>query len=482
MNDPQWQIPAPTRLAGEHGTERGAMDEQSEIGVLIIDDQEMVRGLCQQVIESLGYSCYQAESGEQAMEIAERQPIDIIIADLKLPGLSGIELLERVKASNPRIEVIIMTGYASVTSAVQAMKLGAADYIVKPFSPEEMKVLVERVAHTLDLKDENRYLKEKLRSRDAFGRMVGHSPSMQHAFKLIQRVAQTRAAVLIMGESGTGKELVARSIHESGPWHDKPFVPVDCGALVPTLIESELFGYVRGAFTGAVRAKQGLLEAAEEGTLFLDEIAELPVELQTRLLRALQEKEFRPVGSTRRVPFQARIIAATNRNLQLAIQQGNFRKDLFFRLNVVSITLPPLRERKVDIPLLAEQIIHDLTKAQPAKSGRMRWTLSSDALDRLLAYHWPGNVRELENCLERAIALGSGPIIQTSDLPSAIQVPSPIGLDGSTQSVIPLEEMERQAILRALAGAGGDKILAARMLGIGKTTLYRKLRKYEEDS
>jgi two-component system response regulator HydG len=340
--------------------------------------------------------------------------------------------------------------------------------------------VIERLVATLDLKDENRYLREKLRSRHAFGRIVGHSAEMQDAFKLIQRVAPTHSPVLIMGESGTGKELVARSIHEFGPWRDRPFVPVDCGSFVPTLIESELFGYVRGAFTGAVRSKPGLLETAEDGTLFLDEIAELPVELQTRLLRAIQEKEFRPVGSTRRIPFTARIIAATNRNLKEAIQQGSFRNDLYFRLNVVSITLPPLRERKGDIPLLAEQIIQDLSASHRADHGRKQWVLSSEALDRLLAYEWPGNVRELENCLERAMTIGSGPLIETADLPSNIRSPSPGSGDSSPNAVIPLEEMERQAILRALTSAGGDKVLAARMLGIGKTTLYRKLHKYQK--
>ena len=471
--------PRQTSPAAPAPSIRRGVENQPTVAVLIVDDQEMVRGLCQQVIESLGYEPYLAESGEQALEILDSSAVDIVITDLKMPGMSGIELLERIKSRSPRVEVVVMTGYASVASAVQAMKLGASDYIVKPFGADEVKLLIERLVNTLDLKDENRYLREKLRSRHAFGKIVGHPPQMQHAFKLIQRVAPTRSPVLIMGESGTGKELVARSIHESGPWRDKPFVPVDCGSLVPTLIESELFGYVRGAFTGAVRPKQGLLESADDGTLFLDEVAELPVELQTRLLRAIQEKEFRPVGSTRRVPFTARIIAATNRNLQDSIQQGSFRKDLYFRLNVVSITLPPLRERKADIPLLAEQILQDLAAAQRTDRGRARWTISSEALDRMLAYDWPGNVRELENCLERALTLGSGPLIQASDLPSNMHAPDAPPSDGVGNAVIPLEEMERQAILRALANSGGDKVLAARMLGIGKTTLYRKLRQYE---
>ncbi|MBI3896527.1 MAG: sigma-54-dependent Fis family transcriptional regulator [Acidobacteria bacterium] len=457
------------------------MGARTDIGVLIVDDQEMVRGVCRQVVDSLGYRAFLAESGTEALQLMEQHPVDIVLADLKMPGMSGMELLERIKASSPRVEVIIMTGYASVPSAVQSMKLRAFDYIVKPFSPEEMKLLIRRLVETLDLKDENRYLRERVRSSHGFGRLVGQSQPMQHVFKVIQRVASSRAPVLILGESGTGKELVARSIHEHSPWRDKPFLPVDCAALVPSLIESELFGYVRGAFTGAIRSKDGLLQTANGGTLFLDEVAELPVELQTRLLRAIQEKEFKPVGSTRRIPFDARIIAATNRNLQAAIEQGSFRKDLFFRLNVVSLVLPPLRERKVDIPLLAEQILHRLMQARGGnRNQRDRWMLSSEALDRLLAYDWPGNVRELENCMERAMTLGSGPVIRACDLPSNIHLPPPATATSSPESVIPLEEMERQAILRALSGAGGDKLLAARLLGIGKTTLYRKLRKYQQ--
>jgi len=456
------------------------MADNNGLGVLIVDDQEMVRGICREVVESLGYQPFQAEAAPQALEMIEQHPVDIVIADIKMPGMSGIELLERIKAGNPRIEVIIMTGYASVPSAVQAMKLGAADYIVKPFSSEEMKLLLARLAETLDLKDENRYLRERLRSRHSLGRLVGQSQQMQQVFKLIQRVAASRAPILIRGESGTGKEVVARSIHETGPWRDKPFVPVDCGALAPTLIESELFGYVRGAFTGAVHSKDGLLQSAEGGTLLLDEVAELPSELQTRLLRAIQEKEFRPVGGTKRIPLDARILAATNRDLETAIRQGSFRKELYFRLNVVSITLTPLRERKVDIPLLVEHILQRLAQSQPDSRRRQRWTLASEALDRLLAYDWPGNVRELENCLERAVTLGSGPLIRAADLPSNVQSPSPVGPTGFPESVIPLDEMERQAILRTLAGAGGDKLLAARLLGIGKTTLYRKLRKYQQ--
>ncbi len=450
------------------------------IRVVIADDQELVRGLCRQVVETLAYEPLVASSGTEALRIVQDQAVDIVLADLKMPGLTGIELLEKVKSENTRVEVVIMTGYGSVPSAVQAMKLGASDYLVKPFGSEEIRRTLERLVRTLNLKDENRVLKEKVRSQNSHGRLVGQSPQMEMIFRIIQRVSPSRAPVLILGESGTGKELIARSIHESGPWANKPFVPIDCGALVPTLIESELFGHVRGAFTGAMQSKTGLLETSEGGTLFLDEIAELPVELQTRLLRAIQEKEFRPVGGTRRIPFSSRIIAATNRDLRSAIQQGSFRNDLYFRLNVVSITLPPLRERKVDIPLLCNHILARMTATWDQSSDDSPWVISSEAIDRMLAYDWPGNVRELENSLERAVTLGSGPLIEAADLPTSVRnlVQDNPGQPGS---VIPLEDMERQAIMRALDSAGGDKLLAAKLLGIGKTTLYRKLRKYEQE-
>ena len=317
-------------------------------------------------------------------------------------------------------------------------------------------------------------------SRDRFGQLVGQSQQMQQVFRIINRVASRRSPVLILGESGTGKELVARSIHELGPWRDQPFVPIDCGALVPTLVESELFGYVRGAFTGAFHDKDGLLRVAGVGTSFFDEIGEFPLELQARLLRAIQEKEFRPVGSTQRIPFRARVIAATNRDLKAAAERGAFRKDLLFRLNVVSITLPPLRERQADIPILIEQILRRLSMTEAGHRSTVPWALSSEALDRLLNYRWPGNVRELENCLERAITLSSGPLIQVCDLPSPLQSTSLQTGAAFSEPIIPLEHMERQAIERALNLTGGDKLSAARMLGIGKTTLYRKLNQYKQ--
>jgi len=453
-------------------------NEKQEICVLIVDDQQGVRDACSHVIELLGYRPLTAESAAKAMEVLERRPVDIIIADIKM-GLGQSAVLERLKSRNPRVEVAVMTPSSLVPKAVQALKQGASEYIVKPFTTEGLRALTRRLAQTLILKDENRYLRQRLESQNHFGPMVGQSPQMQQVFKMIQKVASSRSPVLILGESGTGKELVARSIHNNSPWHDRPFVPVDCAALTPTLIESELFGHLRGAFTGALQNKEGLLESAGDGTLFLDEIGELPVELQSRLLRAIQEKEVRPVGGTKPIPFKARLIAATNRKLKEAVAQGAFRKDLYFRLNVVSISLPPLRERKVDIPALCDQILQGLSRSEAGSRAHAPWVLSSEVLDRLLTYDWPGNVRELENCLERAVTMSSDPLIQMKDLPSSLQAPARPA-STTPDAVIPLEEMERQAIERALAATGGDKIMAARLLGIGKTTVYRKLGTYRK--
>jgi transcriptional regulator with PAS, ATPase and Fis domain len=302
--------------------------------------------------------------------------------------------------------------------------------------------------------------------------MIGTSERMQRVYKTTEKVSQHEYPVLVLGESGTGKELVARSIHFLGARKDRPFVPVDCSALVATLIESELFGYVKGAFTGAMQAKRGLLEAAHGGTLFLDEIGDMPVDMQAKLLRALQEREIKPVGSTERRQINLRIIAATNRDLEAAIKTGAFRQDLYFRLNVVQIKLPPLRDRKRDIPLLVTSFLEKFS--DPESSPR---TISEEAMQRLIAYDWPGNVRELENAIERAVALGTGPIVHVGDLPSNLQFPTGERLPDKDE-LLPLEELERRAILRTLRETGGDKLAAARMLGIGKTTLYRKLKQY----
>jgi two-component system response regulator HydG len=381
-----------------------------------------------------------------------------------------------VRTSYPQTAVLVLTQYGTIESAVEATRLGAADYITKPFHIPELRSKLDRMIRLLDVDQENRVLRETLRTRPGFADLIGVSVKMQRVYRLIERVSQHAYPVLILGESGTGKELVARSVHYSGVRRNKPFIPVDCSSLVPTLIEAELFGYVKGAFTGALHAKQGLMEIADGGTLFLDEIGDLPFDMQAKLLRALQEKEVRPVGSTDRIPLSARIIAATNRDLDASVRAGTFRQDLFFRLNVVQIKIPPLRERKTDIPILVNSFLEKFSEA----NGKMR-TISEDAIARMMAYDWPGNVRELENAIERAIALGSGPILHAGDLPTNLQYGTGERLPQNDE-LLPLDELERRAILRALREAGGDKLAAARMLGIGKTTLYRKLKQYDAQS
>jgi DNA-binding NtrC family response regulator len=405
----------------------------------------------------------------------ESQPIDVVLLDLKLPGAGGLEALQRIKDQHPDIEVIVVTGYATVQSAVQAMKNGAYDYVTKPFSMDELRLMLERVSAHLKLKTENRMLRERIKSKQGYGGIIGRAPEMEKLYRMIAKASQSNHPVLILGESGTGKELVARSIHFSGPFSSKPFIPVDCGSLVPTLIESELFGYVKGAFTGALQAKDGLLSMAEGGTVFLDEIGEMPTDLQAKLLRAIQEKEIRPVGSTKRININVRILAATNKDLEQGVSHGTFRRDLYFRLNVLNLRIPSLRERRQDIPLLIGYFLERIAR----DTGRIR-TLSDAAVKLMLAFDWPGNVRELENCIERACALSSGPIIQVSDLPSALTGTNghtPVMGDTSTR-IIPISEVEKRAILTTVSQLNGDKLLAARLLGIGKTTLYRKLKEY----
>ncbi len=446
------------------------------LSLLIVDDESATRELCRDVALDAGLQVQTSATTENALEILDQLPVDIVVTDLKVPQLGGIELLKRIRADYPHITVMVLTQYGTIETAVEATRLGAADYVTKPFHVEEFRTKLERVSHGIEVDQENRVLREQLRSRPGFGGLIGVAPKMQRVYRLIEKVSQHTYPVLILGESGTGKELVARSIHFSGPRRNKPFVPVDCSALVPTLIESELFGYVKGAFTGAQHSKQGLLEAAGDGTLFLDEIGDLPVDLQAKLLRALQEREIKPVGSTERVGVRARVIAATNRDLEAAIRSGNFRQDLYFRLNVVQIKIPPLRERRSDLPVLVNSFLEKFS--DPHRPVR---TISDDAMRRLMAYDWPGNVRELENAVERAVALGSGPILHVGDLPSNLQN-AQSERPPEQDELVPLEELERRAIFRALRETSGDKLAAARLLGIGKTTLYRKLKQYEVSS
>src|ERR1700694_5553992 len=433
--------------------------------LLIVDDEVTTQSLCNDVAREAGLHVYTSSTTEQALEILDQYPIDIVVTDLKVPQIGGLELIKRTRTSNPQVAVIVLTQYGTIETAIEATRLGAVDYVTKPFHVEELRTKLDRLMHSIELDQENRLLREQLRSRPGFGGLIGVSPRMQRVYKLIEKVAQHTYPVLILGESGTGKELVARSIHFSGPRGNKPFSPVDCSSLVPTLIESELFGYVKGAFTGAQHSKQGLFEAAGDGTLFLDEIGDLPIDLQAKLLRALQEREIKPVGSNERIGIRARVIAATNRDLESAIRTGGFRQDLYFRLNVVQIKLPSLRERKSDIPLLVSSFLEKFS--DPQRDVR---TISEDAMRRLVSYDWPGNVRELENAIERAVALGSGPLLHVGDLPTNLQY-SPEQSLPANDELLPLEELERRAIVRALRETAGDKLGAARLVGVGRTTL-----------
>jgi DNA-binding NtrC family response regulator len=451
--------------------------ETNLLNLLIVEDERSVRECCRDVARSLGFSTYVAESRDEASRILDSANVDVILLDLRLPAGNGVEILRDIRRRRPEAVTIVMTGFATVQSAVQAMKLGAYDYITKPFNFDELRLELERVTAHLKLTAENRLLREQLRSKQGFGQLVGHAPEMEKLYRIIAKAAHSTHPVLILGESGTGKELVARSIHYAGPLKDKPFIPVDCGSLVPTLIESELFGYVRGAFTGAVRSKEGLLATAEGGTVFLDEVGELPIDLQAKLLRAIQEKEIRPVGGTRAMPINVRILAATNRDLDAAVSQGTFRRDLYFRLNVLTLRIPPLRERKQDIPLLIGNVLDRINK-----STEFQHTVGDDALRLMLSYDWPGNVRELENCIERACTTCSLPTIHVTDLPTQIRDCQALATTPEaatdTAAITPLEELEKQAILHAIQVLDGDKLEAARRLGIGKTTLYRKLKEY----
>jgi DNA-binding NtrC family response regulator len=454
------------------------MSADFPIRLLVVDDEQSIRKLCMTVGESLGFTCLEAESGEAALALLEEQPAHMVLTDMVMPRMSGLEFLEQVKRLLPRTEVALMTGHGSIETAVQAMKLGAYDYISKPFAPlDELRLFLRRMADKVRLEEENQYLRQRSDTETAVHGIIGNSAGIQHVLRLISRLKDTRTPVLISGESGTGKELVARALHYRGTLANRPFVAVDCGSLVPTLIESELFGYEKGAFTGALRSKQGLLQSADTGTIFLDEVGELPLEMQAKILRFLQEKEVRPVGSNQKVKVDVRIMAATNRDLETEYKKGTFRKDLYFRLNVVTIHLPALRERRSDIPILANWFLERLAP------GR-NLSVSSAAMKALLAYDWPGNVRELENCLERAVALGDQRCIDLSDLPPSIarfeaaEKTTAVSLSASADSSTDLEDIERATIERVFSQVNGDKALAGKMLGISRATLYRKLKRY----
>jgi DNA-binding NtrC family response regulator len=450
------------------------MTEQRKLHLLVVDDEESIRRLCVTVGQGMGFACSEAESAEAALERLETVSADIILTDLKLPNLCGTDLLRKAKELLPRSEIAIMTGHGSIESAVEAMRHGSYDYIEKPFRVEKLRQLLQRMGEKVQLVAENHFLRERVETEEHLDGITGSSTKIQDVLRMVSRLKDGRTPVLINGESGTGKELVARAIHFRGPLAEMPFVAVDCGALVPTLMESELFGHEKGAFTGALKAKAGLFQSANGGSIFLDEIGELPLEMQAKLLRVLQEKEVRPVGSNTQVSVSVRVIAATNRDLEAAYRAGTFRKDLYFRLNVVTIHLPSLRERRSDIP----QLVHCfLERYAPGENIQV----TASAMKALLNYDWPGNVRELENCIARAVALGDRRTIDAADLPPSMRSAETFDENQATEpsSTTALAELERMTILRVFEQAGGDKQLARKMLGISRATLYRKLKLYK---
>ncbi len=463
------------------------MPRIGKLHLLIIDEDSATRAACSEISLEMGFLPQQVETTAEARRLLHGHAFDVILLELKVPAGEGLTLLGEIKLLQPDTAVLVMHASASVQSAVEAMRMGAADYLTKPFAIEELAAVLDRIAERLDACGVSRTLRERLRLHQGSGNIIGRSPEMEKLYRILAKVAQSTHPVLILGESGTGKELVARSIHNNGPNANKPFIPVDCGSLVPTLIESELFGYVKGAFTGAHRNKDGLLATADGGTVFLDEVGELPLDLQAKLLRALQEKEIRPVGATHRVAMNARVLAATNRDLSTMVEKGTFRKDLYYRLSVVNLRLPNLRDRKADIPILAAHFMDKMNRARGTAN-----LLSDDALRTMVDYPWPGNVRELENAIEHCFSMSTGPVMHPGDMPTQLQshmlqshrpvskVPE-AALPGVDREVQSLASLERETILSTLLKLKGDKLRAARLLGIGKTTLYRKLKEYGLD-
>ncbi len=435
--------------------------------ILIVDDELVVRDSLQKWFESEGYEAVAVASGREALQAVEKRQFDLVLIDIKMPGMDGMELQRRLKDIDSELTVIIMTGYASVETAVEALKRGAYDYITKPIDPDDLVHLVSNALGHKRYRRELEQLRENLREIYPETQLIGNSPAMRRVMELIEMVAPTDTTVLISGESGTGKELVARAIHAASPRRHMPMVVIHCGALTETLLESELFGHERGAFTGAHYRKKGKFEIADGGTVFLDEISDISLKTQTDLLRVLQEKEIQRVGGTQWIKVDFRCIAATNKNLEDLVKAGTFRPDLYYRLKVFAIDLPPLRERREDIPLLADHFLKKLATAM----NRPVPKLSPAAVDLLLAYDWPGNVRELENAVERALVIGRGPEIQPEDFPFQLQ-------PAARSAGRTLEEVERAHIERVLRETDGNLSRAARILDIDRTTLYNKLRRY----
>mgnify|MGYP000147392523 FL=1 len=435
--------------------------------ILVVDDELIMRESLARWLERDGHTVETAASGEEALARCRAARYEILLLDIKLEGMSGLEVLRRVKEDDPDAAVIMITAYGSIPTAIEAMKHGAADYLLKPFEPEELGVVIENLLRRQQQTRETLYLRERVAEAARFENLIGQSPAMQEVFRLIADVAPTDAPVLIDGETGTGKGLAARAVHSLSARREGPFVAVHCAAIPETLMESELFGHRKGAFTDAKETKRGRLEMAHGGTLFLDEIGEVGVRTQIDLLRVLEDGVFYRVGGTQPLEADFRVIAATNLDLDRAVREGRFREDLFYRLNVVRITMPPLRRRKQDIPLLAEHFL----RRYALEARRPIERIGRDALDAMMVHDWPGNVRELENAIERAVVVGKGPQIRAEDLPIGRPVPP-------AAPAVRLEEVEREHIRRVLDESGWNITRCARLLGIDRSTLYGKIRRY----
>jgi len=445
--------------------------------ILVVDDDADMRGLLSDVLESDGYRVGTAESGEKALQALAEEQYDLVLTDLRMKGMLGTALLSEIKHRYPDTGVILMTAFGTVETAIEAMKGGAMDYLIKPVKTDDVLRTAGRAAREVQLRREVTHLRREVYKEYSFHQILGKSRPMQEVFELIRRVADSPSNLLITGESGTGKELVAKAIHYNSDRRDRPFVAVNSAAIPEQLLESELFGHMRGAFTDAKADRPGLFEEAQKGTLFLDEISELPLMLQAKLLRAIQEREIRRVGSTKSIPVDVRIIAATNLNLADEVKAKHFREDLYYRLNVIEIRLPPLRDRRDDIPLLVENFLHKCAKA----NRKPLQGISESSLALLIDYSWPGNVRELENIIERAVTLARGEKIMPEDLPATVQGSRGDRrvLDDAAERTLPLQKVEWEYIKKILEKTGGNKYQAAQALGIDRKTLYRKLAEME---
>ena len=450
--------------------------------ILVVDDEESILEFLDIMLKREGYDVATAKGGAEAIEKFKTGHFELVITDISMPEMSGMELMEKIQQVNAGTAFIVMTAHGSTESAVEAMKMGAQDYLTKPFKIDEMKIAIESAFKTVSLEKENRLLRSELGKSFAIENIVGNSTAMQPVFEMVRKVAHTKTNIMILGESGTGKELVAHAIHRLGPDEKAPFVVINCAAVPENLFESELFGHKKGSFTGALQDKEGILELAHGGTLFLDEVGDIPLPIQVKLLRVIQQKNFRAVGGTKDIVVDIRIICATNKNLEEMVAKGQFREDLFYRLNVIQIRLPSLRERREDIPLLADHFLrkHSLVMGKSIKS------VSQEALDVLLSYSYPGNVRELENIIERAVALENQSMIFPENLPQKVLVstgmPGAAGTTNSSSEHFDLEKgvenYERTHILRALEETKGMKKKAAKLLGISFRSLRYRIEKY----